>query len=257
MDGINTQDQNYKGQSGGDGFYTMVTARPDAIQEVTVSTAASGSDSTGAGAVQISFVTRSGNNDYNGGLYWYHRNPWLNCNYWFNNRDVAPSYEGDGPGRGQACTAQQLATEWDNCKAKRPRFLLNQYGGRVGGPISIPKLFSGNDRAFFFLNLESFRMPNGETRSNTIYDPAVEQGNYIYLYKKSGQPDQVLSAEPADTGTGQRFHLDDGSHGAEASRRHSQFDDEGGKYPDLSDRGGSLVSAISSGRAKEWRPAIT
>jgi hypothetical protein len=193
VDGINTQDQNYKGQVGGDGFYTMVTARPDAIQEVTVSTAASGSDSTGAGAVQIRFVTRSGNNDYNGGLYWYHRNPWLNSNYWFNNRDVAPSYWGDGAGRGQPCTAQQMATEFDNCKAKRPRFLLNQYGGRVGGPISIPKLFSGRDRAFFFLNLESFRMPNGETRNNTIYDPAVEQGNYIYLYKQSGQPDQVLS----------------------------------------------------------------
>ncbi len=193
VDGVNTQDQNYKGQSGGDGFYTMITARPDSIQEVSVSTAAAGADSAGAGAVQIKFVTRSGNNDYNGSLYWYHRNPWLNSNYWFNNRDVAPRYYGDGPGRGENCTPQQLVSEWDNCKAPRTRVLLNQYGGRVGGPISIPKLFSGKDRAFFFLNLESFKMPNGEIRNNTIYDPAVEQGNYIYLYKQSGQPDQVKS----------------------------------------------------------------
>jgi hypothetical protein len=194
VDGINTQDQNYKGVSGGDGFYTMVTARPDAIQEVTVSMAASGAESAGAGAVQIKFVTRSGNNDYHGSLYEYNRNPALNSNYWFYNRDVAPSYWGDGPTRGQPCTTQQMQTEFDNCRAKRPRYMLNQYGGRVGGPISIPKLFSGKDKAFFFLNLESFRMPNGETRSNTIYDPSVEQGNYIYLYKQTGQPDQVKSA---------------------------------------------------------------
>ena len=190
VDGINTQDQNYKGFVNGDGFYTMITARPDSIQEVTVSMAASGAESAGGGAVQIKFVTRSGNNDYNGSLYLYNRNPALNSNYWFANRDVASTYWGDGAGYGSPCTAQQIATEFDNCRAKRPRYMLNQYGGRFGGPISIPKLFSGKDRAFFFVNLESFRMPNGETRSNTIYDPAVESGNYIYL---SGSPSQVKS----------------------------------------------------------------
>ena len=92
VDGINTQDQNYKGSYGDDGFYTMITARMDSIQEVSVSTAATGADSAGAGAVQIKFVTRSGTNDYSGSLYEYHRNPWLNSNYWFYNRDVAPTY---------------------------------------------------------------------------------------------------------------------------------------------------------------------
>ena len=28
-------------------------------------------------------------NEYHGGVYWYHRNPALNANYWFNNRDQA------------------------------------------------------------------------------------------------------------------------------------------------------------------------
>jgi hypothetical protein len=194
VDGVPTQDQNYMGQYGGDGFYSMITPRPDSMQEVTVSTAASGADSTGAGAVQIRFVTRSGNNDYHGSLYDYERNTAFNSNYWYNNRDQAPVYYGDGAGRGKPCTAQQLQTEWDSCKAPRNRIILHQIGGRVGGPISIPKLFLGKDKAFFFLNLETFRLPNSSIRTNTIYSPSMEQGIYSYVYKQSGQPDVIKTA---------------------------------------------------------------
>ena len=37
------------------------------------------------------------------------------------------------------------------------RVLLNQYGFRTGGPIRIPKLFDGRDKAFFFVNYEGLR----------------------------------------------------------------------------------------------------
>jgi hypothetical protein len=40
-------------------------------------------------AVQIRFVTRQGSNELHGSLYWYHRNPALNSNYWFNNPPAA------------------------------------------------------------------------------------------------------------------------------------------------------------------------
>jgi len=192
LDGINTSD-NYNKNS--DGFYTMITARPDSIQEVTLTTAASGADSSGGGAVQVKFVTRSGNNDFHGSLYDYERNYALNSNYWFNNRDLAPVYQGSGPGRGQACTAQQLIAEWENCKAPRSPVILHQYGGRVGGPISIPKLFSGKDKAFFFFNYEEFKMPSSYTRNNNIYAPTLEQGIYSYVYRQSGQPDVVKTVD--------------------------------------------------------------
>jgi hypothetical protein len=185
VDGVPTQDLNYMGQYGGDGFYSFITPRPDSMQEVTVTTAAAGADATGAGAVQIRFVTRSGDNDYHGSLYDYERNTAFNSNYWFTNRDAAKTYWGDGPNHGQPCTAQQLATEFDNCRAARSRFILHQAGGRIGGPISIPGLFSGKDKAFFFLNLESFRLPNSLVRTNSIYSPAMEQG--IFSYVVSGQ----------------------------------------------------------------------
>ena len=86
LDGINVQDNLLKSS---DGFFTYVRPRTDAISEVTVSTSNPGSESSGEGAVQIKFVTQGGSNDYHGGVYWYHRNPALNANYWFNNRDLS------------------------------------------------------------------------------------------------------------------------------------------------------------------------
>ncbi len=161
IDGVSSMD-NYNRTS--DGFFSRVQPSLDAIQEVTVSTATPGAESGGQGAVQIKFVTRSGNNDYHGSLYEYHRNPALNANYWFDNRDVLPP-AGENP------------LTW---KAPPPRILRNQFGGRVGGPITIPKLFSGRDRAFFFVNIEELRQPNQVTRNQTIFVPEAEQGNFVY-----------------------------------------------------------------------------
>jgi hypothetical protein len=91
IDGINTQDNFNKT---GDGMFTMIQPLLDAIQEVTLSTATPGSESSGQGAVQIKFVTRSGNNEYHGALYEYHQNKALNANNWFYNRDRTPTYDG-------------------------------------------------------------------------------------------------------------------------------------------------------------------
>jgi len=65
IDGVNTQDNSNKS---GDSFFSMIQPRLDAIEEVTVSMATPGAESSGQGAVQIKFVTRSGNNDYHGSL---------------------------------------------------------------------------------------------------------------------------------------------------------------------------------------------
>jgi hypothetical protein len=80
IDGINVQDNFLKGSEGGDGFFSMIAPRLDAVEEVTLSSATPGAEASGQGAVQIKFVTRSGNNDYHGALYEYHQNSWLNAN---------------------------------------------------------------------------------------------------------------------------------------------------------------------------------
>ena len=164
LDGINVQDNLLKSS---DGFFTYVRPRTDAISEVTISTSNPGAESSAEGAVQIKFVTQGGSNEYHGGAYWYHRNPALNANYWFNNRDIA---------------ADPVTH-----KAPQQRILLNQFGFKAGGPISVPKVFSGKDRAFFFVNYEEYRLPEKSTqRVRTIYTTDAASG--IYKFNTTLQP---------------------------------------------------------------------
>lgn len=157
IDGVDAQDNLLKSN---DGFFTFIRPRIDAIDEVTVSTANPGAESSGDGAVQIKFVTKGGTNEYNGGLFWYHRNPALNANYWFNNRDLPPD-----PRTG---------------KAPHTRILLNQFGGKIGGPIRIPRLYDGRDKAFFFISNEEYRLPEQATRTRRILGPNAQQGIFQY-----------------------------------------------------------------------------
>jgi len=157
LDGLNIQDNAIKN---GDGFYTQFYPRTDAVQEVTLSTATPGAESAGEGAVQIKMVTRYGGNAFHGSLYEYHRNPALNANYWFNNRDLQPP---------------------------KDRLLLNQFGGRFEGPIVIPKLFNGHDKAFFFVNYEQFRLATQVSQNRSILTPQAQQGVFQWKVTQNGQ----------------------------------------------------------------------
>lgn len=170
LDGVSIQDN---GARNGDGFYTNIYPRVDAVEEVTLSTATPGAESAGEGAIQIKMVTRQGTNEYHGSLYEYHRNKALDANYWFNNRNFKP-----GPN--------------DNpltFKADRDLMILNQFGGRFGGPIKIPKLYDGRDKAFFFVNYEQFRLATSQAQNRTILSPLAQQG--VFQYNTTSGPRQV------------------------------------------------------------------
>ncbi|NOT58737.1 MAG: carboxypeptidase regulatory-like domain-containing protein [Acidobacteria bacterium] len=183
IDGLNTQDNLNKN---GDGFFSYIAPSVDSVQEVTLSTATPGAESGGQGAIQIKFTTRQGTNKLNGSLYYYHRNTALNSNYWFTNRDN----RGLDVASGQLCqhfSAPTVGRPYDPnvCKAPKAKALFHQYGGRVGGPIVIPKLFNGRDKAFFFVNYEEFRQPNEVARTRNILSPATQAGTFQYVV--SGQ----------------------------------------------------------------------
>jgi hypothetical protein len=101
------------------------------------------SDSAGQGAVNIRFTTRSGTNDLRASSYFFLRHDALNANSWFNNRDLTP----------------------DTATGKAPKTELRQYqpGTRIGGPIVIPGLYDGRNKAFFFVNYEDTRAPSQGT----------------------------------------------------------------------------------------------
>lgn len=163
LDGVNIQDNTLRST---DGFFAIVSPRLDAIEEVTVTTAAQGAEGAGQGAVQIKFVTRSGSNQFTGSAYEYLRSDKLNANTWFNNRDLV-----------------------DKAKLKQ-----NQFGARVGGPIVIPGLFDGRGKAFFFANYEELREPRDVTRQRTILKPGAQTGEFRY----GGTAINVLSLAAAN-----------------------------------------------------------
>ncbi len=145
LDGVNIQDAVLKSS---DGFLAWLMPRADTVEEVSVQTAALGAESSSEGAAQVRFVTRSGSNQFRGGVFWQIRNDALDANYYFNKINGLP----------------------------RDRINLNQFGGRVGGPILRNKLF------FFFAD-EEFRLPQSYNSSASLLNPNAING--IFQYKDS------------------------------------------------------------------------
>jgi hypothetical protein len=143
VDGVNVQDNSYKSYAGGS-FYTYIQPRIDAVDEVTVSTAASGAANT-EGAVQIQFVTKRGTNDWHGGGFEYFRNNYLNANTWFNNAQNLP----------------------------RQILRLNQFGAKLGGPIK-------KDKLFIFGVWDDFRIPAAISRTRTVLKSDALTGMFTY-----------------------------------------------------------------------------
>lgn len=157
LDGANIQD-NFLRSS--DGFFTSIQPKSDAVQEVTVTTATPGAESGGEGAVQVRFITKSGSPEYHGGAFWQYRSKTFNSNYYFNNIDGLP----------------------------RDAFILRQWGGNIGGPITIPKLLKSRDKVFFFVNYEYFTLPNAYSSLAVVGNELVmtqTARNGIYTYKDS------------------------------------------------------------------------
>ncbi|HEY8461510.1 MAG TPA: carboxypeptidase-like regulatory domain-containing protein, partial [Blastocatellia bacterium] len=180
LDGINVQDNFNKT---GDGLFVRVAPTLDSIEEVTVSTSTPEAVGGAMGAVQVKFVTRSGGNEFHGSLYEYHRNTALNSAYWFTNRDTSYNRElakncGD-PNSPDFNPATMVPWSPD-CRAPRAANLFHQFGGRIGGPILIPKLFNGRNKAFFFVNYEEFRQPTSVVRQRTILTPLAQSGVFTY-----------------------------------------------------------------------------
>jgi hypothetical protein len=167
IDGVNVQDGMFKSS---DGFFTTIFARMDAVEEVTVSTANPGADSSGQGAVQVRFQTRSGTNRFQGSAYEYLRRTSFNTNYWFNAQQGLP----------------------------KPVVTVDNFGFRVGGPVK-------KDRLFFFFNLEENRIPSTVSRTRTMVTADASNGIFkwnggpsagVNLYALAAANGQVATPDP-------------------------------------------------------------
>jgi hypothetical protein len=103
----------------------IVTPSIDAIQEIKVLTSNYGAmyPSTGNGTIII--TTKSGTDQYHGGVYEFFRNEIFNSKGYFDVGNNAPLYR------------------------------RNDFGGTIGGPLSIPHLYGGKGKTHFFFSEEA------------------------------------------------------------------------------------------------------
>ena len=153
------------------GFLNLFTTVPsvEATQEFKVqSNSTSAEYGRFAGGV-INVSTRSGSNQLHGSLFEFLRNNRLNADDFFSNR-------------------AGLAT---------PAFHMNQFGVAAGGPVTIPRLYNGRNRTFFFLNYEGTRWRRGAVYQGTV--PTTPQRNGDFSATLNAQSQLITIFDPAST----------------------------------------------------------
>ena len=135
--------------SGTTGSITMMPAR-EAIREVKILSSAYSAEYGRTSGGYVNAVVASGTAEYHGALYETFRNEALNANGYFNNAR----------------------------RVRRPRDRYNQFGGKVGGPVRIPKLYDGRNRSFFFANYEGLRIANPAAPVSTLPDERFRAGDF-------------------------------------------------------------------------------
>ncbi len=100
-----------------------------------------------------SFTTKSGANAFHGAAFYILHSDKLNANTWFNNLNGVP----------------------------KPRDHQKDFGGSLGGPVWIPKLYKGTDKTFFFFSYEQYRNNIGTSNLTTLPTDAERTGDFSAL----------------------------------------------------------------------------
>lgn len=166
----------------------------EVTQEFKIQTNASTAEFGRTSGGILNLVSKSGSNAFHGGVYEFLRNDQLSAANWFTNRAGKVPI----PGRDDYRTPLRY----------------NQYGFTVGGPVEIPKLYSGKDKTFFFggyegTNVRQYGYVNSTVPTNlmragnfsegtaNIYDPATTQAdpNNAGQFIRSPFPNNVIPAD--------------------------------------------------------------
>ncbi len=111
-----------------------------------------------------SITLKSGTNALHGQVFEFLKNDKLNANDWVAN-------------------ANNVA---------RPPFKNNTFGFEVDGPIWIPKLFNGRNRAFFMVSLEALREPRASGEIRTLPTAEQLQGDFSNLKDNQGRTIRIF-----------------------------------------------------------------
>lgn len=147
LDGIDDNDE-----VNGYAFNGVLRSTLDSTEEFRVTTSNANADSGRSSGAQVSLVTKSGTNLFHGSLYEYHRPSNLVANDWF-------------------VKNEQLA---DNQPNRPTKYIVNTFGGSLGGPIF-------KDKLFFFYNYEGQRLATNDTVSAVTPSATFRNGQLGYV----------------------------------------------------------------------------
>jgi hypothetical protein len=134
---------------------TSNATNSDSVEEFRIITNGAKAEYGRNAGATVELITRSGTNRFSGSLYEYHRNTVLNANNFFN---------------------KSSGTE-----LLRPKYIQNQYGGSFGGPVTVPKLFNGKDKLFFFYNFQGSKVAQEVVRNRTVLTPEAKAGIFRWV----------------------------------------------------------------------------
>ena len=136
---------------------------PDALEEFSVQTTNYSARYGGNAGGVVNIVTKSGKNEVHGDAFEFDRNAVFNARNFF------------------AATRDQL---------KR-----NQFGGTLGGPVVIPKLYNGREKTFFFVGYQGTRIRNtGNGQSSYVPTQAELNGDFSALLSASNPNNPLKKA---------------------------------------------------------------
>ncbi len=144
MDGADSSDPEMGGA-------TFTNFNVDAVEEIRSSSGWMPAEIGRGAAGYTDIITRSGSNALHGSVFEFLRNAALDARNFFDRRSFAQ------PGR-------------------IPPFQRNEFGFTNGGPVSIPKLYDGRNRTFYFVEYQGFRQVLGTTQVLPVPTAAERSG---------------------------------------------------------------------------------
>jgi len=140
-----------------------VVPMADAVEEFRVETNALRAEfgQTSGGVVNV--ATKAGTNEFHGTLYEFFRNDAMDARNAF-------------------------ATQRDPLTGRiKPVLRYNQYGGTLGGPVRLPRVYDGRNRTFFFFGYEQWRHRTSSLRKQTVPTEAQRNGDFSTTYDATGR----------------------------------------------------------------------
>lgn len=151
---------------------SLTSNNTDSIGEFRIVTTAGKAEYGRSAGAQVELITRTGTNTFHGNLFDYLRNTALNANDYFNNQS------------GGAV----------------PKFIRNAFGGSIGGPVLLPKLYNGKNKSFFFFNYQETRTKQETIRNRTVLTQNAKNGIFTYLVGGATQTYNIAANDPRKIG---------------------------------------------------------